>query len=552
MVTQPSMTNRMIPPGIAADVAAERNYRSIQSERQLAAYDHQLTTRQQQIPGMLFPVYRLGEPEPYTYVLRPERPRLGYDGKTIKYEWPERVPLCLDILPRYRAALADVTIPIWITEGAKKADALASAFGASIVPINLNGVWGWKQRGHDGASHPLEDLDHIAWAGRQVVLAFDNDVTRKAEVQDALKALRRHLSSRGAVVDVLYLPDTGEKLGVDDALAGGMSPEQLHAYISTSPDQAPPESSVGEIAELDTLTPEEWKRRYLALLAERDQWKQRAEAAETALEQTKERNRFVTQATGANIAAAGKRDTLIELKKELDTATGEGRQDGEWTRIRPKYMGKCTNQNESTISRHLAEFEHEGWIERACKRTKDPETGEWTSASYVRPLIDLGDPSQVSLPAKPRGLSACEKCGSVKLKRRSVLRCTCCGHEQSTPEEWANPKEVRALEDEILANAGADPELQIAIQEDAPAGDVAAFFDQLPEPAAEALNCSLQDTEKGTEIVLSSELQFAIQKTIPTAHDTGSNGSSPAAAARSQTIVRPDLYARYAAQAAPE
>ena len=320
------MTNLIIPPGIAADVAAERNYRHIHSERQLAVYDHQLTTRQQQIPGMLFPVYRLGEPEPYTYVLRPERPRLGYDGKTIKYEWPERVPLCLDVLPRYRAALADVTIPIWITEGAKKADALASAFGASIVPINLNGVWGWKQRGHDGASHPLEDLDHIAWAGRRVVLAFDNDVTRKAEVQDALKALRRHLSSRGAVVDVLYLPDAGEKLGVDDALAGGMSSEQLQRYISTSPDQVPPECSAGDLAELDTFTPDELRRRYLVVLAERDRLKAENVQLRLELGDVKARNRFETQASGAeNIGAASKRLTFMELKKELDTAAGDGR-----------------------------------------------------------------------------------------------------------------------------------------------------------------------------------------------------------------------------------
>jgi hypothetical protein len=103
----------------------------------------------------------------------------------------------------------------------------------------------------------------------------------------------------------------------------------------------------------------------------------------------------------------------------------------------------------------------------------------------------------------------------MKLKRRSVLRCTCCGHEQGETEEWANPKQVRALEDEILANAAADPELQIAIQEDAPAEDVVAFFEQLPEPAAEVLNCNLQHTKRGTEIVLSSELQIAIQAADP-------------------------------------
>jgi len=259
-----STTNGHAPalPAISPDIAHERGYVRIQSERQLSAYTQSLTLKQQQIPGLLIPVYQLGIETPYEHVLRPDRPRMGDDGKMIKYEWPERVPLCLDVLPCYRDALGDVTIPIWITEGAKKADALASAFGSKIVPININGVWGWRRRSKDGASHPIDDFDGIPWEGRQVVLAFDNDVIRKPDVQQALRALTKHLKKdRGALVDVLVLPDDGEKLGVDDALAGGMTADDLLSLVRDELPQPAVEPQPRRYLtedEIDTLRPPTW------------------------------------------------------------------------------------------------------------------------------------------------------------------------------------------------------------------------------------------------------------------------------------------------------
>lgn len=483
------MSSIYAPPGVSPEIAAERNYRRITSTTQLGAYDHQLTERQAQIPGLLFPVYRLGESTPYTYVLRPDKSRMGYDGKNVKYEWPERVPLCLDVLPCYHDALSDPSIPIWITEGAKKADALASAFGSTIVPININGVWGWRRRGKDGASHPIDDLDAIAWAGRRVVLAFDNDVTRKAEVKDALRALERHLTKeRGAAVGVLVLPyNDGQKLGVDDALAGGMTPEELRGYVRGLDD-------LDNVDDLDDLPPEELKRRLRAMIAERAHYIERAEKAEAALAQTQERNRFTTGAIGANIAATGKRLTLIELKIEQDTAPGDRRQDGDMFIARIWKIAQRTNQDPGTVSRHLAEFEREGYIERSNKRVQDPDSEKgWKSATYVRTLVDLSDTTQIVMPAKPRGLHACSRCGSMKVKGHRVLRCTCCGHEEHEPEEWVNPKEIRDMEDQIVASQAAEPELQFAIQE------------QIPD--LDPLTCNMPDKENDP----SSDLQTAIQ-----------------------------------------
>lgn len=165
--------------------------------------------------GLAFPVYRLGTEQPHTWVLRPDNPR-SIKGKTIKCEWPKgRVP-CFDVLPRYRHALADPHIPIWFTEGAKKADALATVYGEGVVPININGVWGFRGTNAAGGKIVLPDMDEIAWNSRDVVLAFDSDVARSSKVAAALRRLAALLIARGvASVQMLLLPQIGdEKVGV--------------------------------------------------------------------------------------------------------------------------------------------------------------------------------------------------------------------------------------------------------------------------------------------------------------------------------------------------
>ena len=220
-----------IPPGVSPEIAAERGYTHVKGLAQLHALEPRFTEWQQQTPGLLTPQYRLGQTPVHAWSLRPEKPRIDRNGKVIKYEQPQGIEMCLDVLPRYRDALADPKTPIIITEGAKKADALASAFGAAIVPINISGVWAWQRKQKDGASKPLDDFADIVWAGRDVVLAFDNDVLRKPDVQKALKALAKYLRSLGAKVRVLYLPDGDEKMGVDDAIAAGMSAAELLSLV---------------------------------------------------------------------------------------------------------------------------------------------------------------------------------------------------------------------------------------------------------------------------------------------------------------------------------
>jgi hypothetical protein len=184
--------------------------------------------------ALAFPVYRLGAPTPYAWVLRPEMPRHRDDGKAIKYEWPRDTPNIFDVLPCYRDAINDPTIPIWITEGAKKADALASAYGPTIVPINENGVWGWRGRGAKGGKAALPDMELIAWEGRQVVIAPDGDVKNNDKVRLAVQRLARLLIARGVgELQICYLPQArgAAKLGIDDYLAAGHTPAELDSLL---------------------------------------------------------------------------------------------------------------------------------------------------------------------------------------------------------------------------------------------------------------------------------------------------------------------------------
>lgn len=153
---------------ISDDIIKERQYRSFASGKELAladiGYDDLWSkpTLKQILPGLLLPVYPVGEP-PSHCVIKPDAPRVFSNGRSPKYEHPQKTPLVLDILPRYRSLLSDTTIPLWITEGAKKADALASALDMAVVPASINGVYGWSAGGI------LQDFDVLALRGRPLL-----------------------------------------------------------------------------------------------------------------------------------------------------------------------------------------------------------------------------------------------------------------------------------------------------------------------------------------------------------------------------------------------
>jgi hypothetical protein len=234
--TRPNLTAahraHLTASAISDALIAERGYVSIQGRTDWDQVTHQTPlTRGARMDGLAFPIYHLGR-QVYTWVFRPDYPRTR-KGTPVKYEYPPQKTNTLDVLPRYQALLGDPQAPIWITEGAKKADAIATAYDMRVVPINLNGVWGWRCTNLAGGKITLPDLDEIAWNGRTVVLAFDSDVIKKHGVMVALQRLARLLSGRGvAKLQTLALPDapTG-KQGVDDFLANGQTTDDLERHL---------------------------------------------------------------------------------------------------------------------------------------------------------------------------------------------------------------------------------------------------------------------------------------------------------------------------------
>jgi hypothetical protein len=60
-------------------------------------------------------------------------------------------------------------------------------------------------------------------------------VARKPPVQEALSELAGYLTSKGAHVEYLHLPDTDEKTGLDDYLMAGHSVEDVWRLVKPDP-----------------------------------------------------------------------------------------------------------------------------------------------------------------------------------------------------------------------------------------------------------------------------------------------------------------------------
>jgi hypothetical protein len=213
---------------IAPAVIAARGYRSITVRVELRRLG--FTDNQTRVPALLIPVWGVAG-EVASYQLRPDIPRVGRQGKPVKYELPRGSTMLLDTHPCIRERLGDPAFPLWITEGILKAD---SAISAGLCCVALLGVWNWRGTNGLGGKTALPDWEAIALNGRQVYLAFDSDVMTKPTVFAALERLGSFLGSRKAIVRYVYLPagPGGVKTGLDDFLASGHSVDDLLALAS--------------------------------------------------------------------------------------------------------------------------------------------------------------------------------------------------------------------------------------------------------------------------------------------------------------------------------
>src|SRR5215207_3774287 len=166
---------------------------------------------QQRAPALVIPRFSpCGDPIPPQ--IKPDNPLIEErNGKSRprKYETPAGTGVRLSVPPRAVPMMRDVQKTLYITEGDKKADALASVGECCIA---LQGVQCWRV---------VEDWEEVKLYGREAVIAFDADVMVNPNVQKALQELASFLQGRGALVKYLLWPERyrGTKTGIDDYLA---------------------------------------------------------------------------------------------------------------------------------------------------------------------------------------------------------------------------------------------------------------------------------------------------------------------------------------------
>ena len=220
--------------GITDALIAARGYRSLDAEQaqaelpQLGYADYQVTGS-----GLLVPLWDVHGQNGASQ-FRSDHPRVR-SGKPVKYETPSGARNMIDLPPTMREHLGKTTVALLVTEGARKADALASS---GYLVIDLSGVWNWRGRTDNDTTAPLPDFNAIPHKDRRVCIVFDSDARYNPDVQKAMSALMDYLKGRGAIV-TCHLPPAGangEKQGVDDYIAAGGSVPQLLSEVAFNPD----------------------------------------------------------------------------------------------------------------------------------------------------------------------------------------------------------------------------------------------------------------------------------------------------------------------------
>jgi hypothetical protein len=199
---------------IAENVATARGYRTI---RRRCEVPDEFANWQRRL-GLLVPTH---SPDGVTsgHQLRPNRPIRRKNGDAPKYETPAGSSITLDVNPLMLEAVRHGDGDLWVTEGCKKVDSLASRGEPAIGFI---GVWNMAVPKTKGTV-PLACWQHVRLRGRRVIIVFDADARTNPDVQEALRRAVKMLEGLGAIVLVVYLPEVNGdgKAGVDDYLAAG-------------------------------------------------------------------------------------------------------------------------------------------------------------------------------------------------------------------------------------------------------------------------------------------------------------------------------------------
>jgi predicted P-loop ATPase len=209
----------------------ELNIRSLHNSYDVDKLLNRNTKRTWKRPDELVPCWQVSGLDPLTgeasilgVQIKPDIAPINKDGKTQKYIGATGFgasPLFLDTGREnyWKTVIDDNSIPILLTEGAKKAGA-----GLSIgkATISIPGVSTCRK---NGRLHHL--LSSFTGFGRIVYFAFDNDLMQKRPVQQALIAMAREFSAKGSKVMVIQIPP-GDLKGMDDFIANNGEGEFQH------------------------------------------------------------------------------------------------------------------------------------------------------------------------------------------------------------------------------------------------------------------------------------------------------------------------------------
>lgn len=217
---------------ISLDVQAARRYETLYGSDEDKARLKELRVPrwawrdEMAFPALLLPMYRVTGEE-IGVQFKPALPQEAPGGKKQKYASQSGTPNRLDVPPAVADAVRDPSSPLWVTEGIKKADCLAS-YGRPV--ITLTGVFNWRSK-----SGTLGDWEDVPLAGRDVVICFDADTREKRTVMLAMQRFGRWLESKQARPLYLIVPGEVERAdgskvpvkGVDDYLHAGGTMEGL-------------------------------------------------------------------------------------------------------------------------------------------------------------------------------------------------------------------------------------------------------------------------------------------------------------------------------------
>jgi Domain of unknown function (DUF3854) len=129
-----------------------------------------------------------------------------------RYIQPTGSDAHLYIPPMVQAVLPDITVPLGITEGEKKA---LRACHEGIPCLAIGGLWNWLKDGR-----LLPKLKAIPLKGRQVILFPDSDIWKRQDLLEAVYRFGHALEGEEAAIQVCAIPPgPGQtKQGLDDYL----------------------------------------------------------------------------------------------------------------------------------------------------------------------------------------------------------------------------------------------------------------------------------------------------------------------------------------------